>query len=399
LKCIRICPTKALRLRNKKLIFYSDLCIDCGECVNVCPKDVFAPVSDHLEDFKDFKYHIAIPSNILYIQFGVDVHPAVIHHALKNIGFDEVVDVSEVCDEMGYALHHHLKVHPDIRPLISSYCPSIVRFIQVSYPNLLKYIEPLDVPREAVARETKRRYSQKLGLKEEEVGVIYITPCPAKIVSIKQPAEKDRSWIDGAIPINDIYNLILPEIIKIQQKKDAVQMQNNYHYGQAWGVLGHFSQNVGSEKTLSVAGINHVKRVFEDIESSKLHNIDFVEALSCLHGCLNGVFCVKDPYVAFHNSIQLQKKFGRSAGIDKKKVIDNYKKGYYFFENPVLPRTTRSSQNDIGVAIKRMKKKERIFAGLPKTDCSICGSPDCETFAEDCARGEAELIDCIFFSK
>ncbi|MFC2136080.1 (Fe-S)-binding protein [Bacteroidota bacterium] len=27
----------------------------------------------------------------------------------------------------------------------------------------------------------------------------------------------------------------------------------------------------------------------------------------------------------------------------------------------------------------------------------MCGAPTCETFAEDCAWGEADLTDCIFF--
>lgn len=397
LKCVRICPTKAIRVHDKKVILFEDLCIECGECIHACPENVFVPMNNNLGDFKSFKLHIALPSNILYIQFGVDIHPLVIHKALKNIGFDEIADVEKICDEMGYALYYHLKMHPEVRPLISSFCPAIVRFIQVSYPNLVKFIEPLDVPREIVARETKRYYSKKLGLKEEEIGVIYITPCPAKIVSIKEPAEKEHSWIDGAIPINDIYNLILPEVIKIQQKATN-NIKEYFHYARAWGILGHFSQDVGPDRTLSVGGINHVKLILDDIESSKLHNIDFVEALACLHGCIGGVFCVKDPYMARHNSILMQKKYGEPSTLDKKKVIEKYKKGYYLFENPVPPRTTRSSQTNIAESIKRMKKKERIFSKLPKKDCSLCGAPTCETFAEDCARNEADLTDCIFFS-
>jgi iron only hydrogenase large subunit-like protein len=398
LKCVRHCPTEALRVHNDKITFYNDMCIDCGICTRVCPENVFVPVSDTLEDFKSFKYHIVIPSNILYIQFGPDTHPNVIHKALKNVGFDEVVDVAMLCKEVGFALRYHLKSHPQIRPLISSFCPAIVRFIQVSYPNLLAHLEPLDVPREILARESKRHYAKKLGLKIDEVGVIYITPCSAKIVSIKQPAEKERSWIDGAIPIKDIYNLISPEVIKIQQQ--AIPTGEDFQYPKAWGVLGHFSQNVGIERSLSVTGIDHVKQVFDDIENAKLQNLDFVEAMSCLHGCTNGIFCVKDPYVARHNSIQLQKKYGQQVPIDKDYVLNNYRKGFYFYENPVLPRITRTSDaTDITISIKRMRKKERILAKLPKKDCCLCGAPTCETFAEDCARNEAEITDCIFFSK
>ncbi|NIM13059.1 MAG: 4Fe-4S dicluster domain-containing protein [Candidatus Aminicenantes bacterium] len=397
LKCVRHCPTKALRIRDNKITFLQDLCIDCGNCINVCPEDAFVPVSDSLEDFKSFKYHVAMPCVVLYVQFGPDIHPLVINQALKNIGFDEIANVAKVCDEVGFALRHHLELHPEVRPLISSFCPATVRFIQVSYPNLVKYISPLDVPREIVARGLKYHYSKKLGIKIEEIGVTYITPCTAKIVSIKQPAEKERSWIDGAIPINDIYNRITPEIIKIQQEK-TVNIKDNYDFGRAWGIVGHFSQNVGTEKALSVAGIDHVKLVLDDIENEKLHNIDFVEALACLHGCANGVFCVKDPYMARHNSILLQEKFGRPNPIDKQEVLENYNKGYYHSESPVLPRVTRVSPADIATSIKRMNKKERIYAKLPKKDCSLCGAPTCETFADDCARNEADITDCIFFS-
>lgn len=399
LECVRTCPTRALRVRNKKVRFLSDLCIDCGECINVCPEGVFVPISDTMEDLKSFKYHLVIPSNILYAQFGQEVHPILIRQALKNIGFNDVVEVAHMCGEMGIALLHHLETHPDVRPLISSFCPAVVRFVQVAYPTLVKHIAPLNVPREIAAREAKHRYSKKLGLKPEEIGVTYVTPCPAKIVSIKEPAEKTPSSLDGAIPIKDIYNLILPEIIKMQQEGTS-KTPEDLNYGIGWGILGHFSRAVGAERCLSVAGLDHLKQILDDIESTKIRDVDFIEALACIQGCVNGLFCVKNPYVARHNAIQIEAKYGTSIPLlDKEKVLRNYEKGLYFYENPVLPRTTRATETNITESIKRMKKKERIYAKLPKNNCSLCGAPTCETFAEDCARNEADITDCIFFSK
>jgi len=398
LKCLRACPTKAIRVKNNRVTFFNDLCIDCGECINVCPQKVFEPISDSMESFKSKKFSVALPSSILFTQFGPDIHPEIINMALKSIGFNETADVSGICAEMGYALVHHIKVQPEPRPLISSFCPAVVRFIQVSYPNLVKHIQPLDVPREIIARQTKQYYSQKLGLKIDDICVVYISPCTAKNVSIKQPAEKEKSWIDGAISIKEIYNLISPEVIRLHQQ-GVDDREDHSPFGKAWGILGHFSQNVGADRSIAVAGISHVKQILDDIDTNKLKNIDFVEALSCLHGCINGLFCVKDPYVARHNSFRIQKKFGKPIQINYREVIEKYEKGYYFFENPVLPRTTRDSQVDISNSIKRIRMKERILAKLPHKDCSVCGSPDCETFADDCARNEADLTDCIFFSK
>ena len=396
LKCIRFCPTQALRFR-KEITFLNDLCIDCGECIASCPQNVFKPIINTVDDFKSFKYLVAIPSPILYSQFGLNIHPYIVNQALKQIGFNEVADISKTSDELGFALLHHLKTHPDIRPLISSFCPSIVRLIQVKYPNLVKLIEPIDVPREIVAKRTKLIYSKKLKIKPKEIGVFYITPCPAIIVSIKQPAEKKSSWIDGAIPISDIYNLIFPLIQQLLDEKEK-EYQDTFHFGKGWGVLNYISCSIGLENCLTVTGVQNVKMVFDDIVSSKLRDIDFIEALACKQGCVGGAFCVENPYISRHNSILLQKKYGDTKPFDKKEVIQNYDKGYYSLEHPVPPRPTRSFNPDIAISIRKMKQKVRISSKLPQKDCGLCGAPTCDAFAEDCVRGDAELTDCIFFS-
>ncbi|MCK4942629.1 MAG: 4Fe-4S binding protein [Candidatus Aminicenantes bacterium] len=395
MKCLHICPTQAIRVRNGKVIFLNELCIDCGECINICPENAFVPIRDEIEDFSSFKFQIAFPSSMIYTQFGPDIHPKIIHQALKNIGFDEVIHSTDVTHELGFLLLHHLTTQSDIRPLISSYCPAIVRLLQVSYPNLVNHIGPFDVPREIIAKQGKQKYSQQLKLKPEEIGIIYITPCPAKIVSIKQPAEKEHSWIDGAIPIKDIYNLILPEIIKIQEDKKITQ-RKDFCFSKNWGILGNLSQILGPERCLSVAGISHAKKIFDDIESSRLRNVDFIEALACMQGCVGGAFCVENPYIARHNSILMEKKYGTTKSLDKDKILQKNK--YYMLEHPILPRFTWVSEKDIAASIKKMRQKERILVKLPQKDCGICGAPTCETFAEDCARGEADLTDCVFFS-
>ena len=84
-KCVKSCPTEALRFRNNKVIFYDDLCVDCGECINVCPEKVFVPVIDELSDFDKYEYKFVIPSKILYTQFNTDTPPQLIHKTLIKI--------------------------------------------------------------------------------------------------------------------------------------------------------------------------------------------------------------------------------------------------------------------------------------------------------------------------
>ncbi len=397
-KCIKACPTQALRYRKNKLIFFDDLCVDCGECINVCPESVFVPVIDEINDFEKFEYKIAIPARVLYSQFNADIHPLLIHETLKKIGFNEVIDISQNINVISYALSEHMKNKTDGKPVIGSFCPAVLRLIQVNYPNLMELISPFDVARELTAKEAKKRISEEKGIDIDKIGVIYFSPCPSKVVSIKQPAEKETSWIDGAISISDIYKIIHPEILKLKNQWKPKEGEEYFYYGKGWGMLNQILQHVDSEKCLSVIGIDNIKMILDDIEDSKLVNIDYLEAYTCAQGCLGGAFCVENPYISKHNSYILRKKYGIPADINKKEIIEKYHQGYYFMENKLEPRKTRILSSDLGTSIKRMKQKERILSKLPKKDCGLCGAPSCETFAQDCSMGEAELSDCIFFN-
>ena len=170
MKCLHVCPTQAIRIRNGKARFLNQLCIDCGECINVCPEQAWVAIGDEMEDFTRFKYQLAFPSAILFTQFGPGIHPSVFQQAFKNIGFDAVIDAAGVMAELGLALRHHLKSSEGMRPLISSFCPTVVRLIQVNYPNLVNYIEPFDVPREIVAKEAKKQYAETWQVDVSEIG-------------------------------------------------------------------------------------------------------------------------------------------------------------------------------------------------------------------------------------
>ena len=176
MKCIKACPTQAIRLKKNEITYFDDLCVDCGACINVCPENVFIPVIDEISDFDKFEFKIAIPSNVLYTQFGSHVHPEYIHRALKKIGFDAVADISQNIYELSYALSEHIKQKKDNKPIISSFCPAVIRLMQVRYPNLLELISPFDVPREITAKESKLKFSESLGIDVSKIGAIYISP-------------------------------------------------------------------------------------------------------------------------------------------------------------------------------------------------------------------------------
>ena len=396
--CMRHCPAQAIRVRGVKAVISEEVCVDCGTCLSVCPSKAIEPVSDPVGQISRFKYKVVVPSTVLYSQFDSGIHPYIIHMALKKIGFDEVADTGLCCSGLARAYVKYMEKRRPKLPFISSDCPAMLRLLQVKYPDLLELVIPLDVPRELTAREIRRSLPGKLKMNSEDIGIIYISPCPAKIVSIRQPAEKERSWLDGAISVKDIYPLLLPHVNALRDKFDERQVPKNFVFRAGWSNLGGITRAVNMENWLAVAGPDHVMKIFDDIENSRLSNIDFVEAMTCMLGCLGGPFNVENPYVARTNSIKQSQKYTTEVSLDDEEVARRLNEGYFFIERPVLPRPTKYFDTDLETSIKRMKESERVYQKLPQIDCGCCGAPTCKAFADDFALGEAKLTDCVFLT-
>ena len=396
--CMRPCPTQAIRVRNSKAVISEELCVDCGTCISVCPEEAIAPTNTPHFDLSHYKYKVVVPSPVIYSQFDSNIHPYVIHLAFMELGFDEVVDIGVSSSMLGRALVKYISRYKGRLPLISSHCPSALRLIQVKYPDLLDLVVPFDVPREITAREIRKTIPLKLGIKSEDIGIIYIAPCPAKIVSILQPAEKTQSWFDGFISVKEIYSKLYEHVAEIQKDFDENQVPESFIFSSGWATFGSLTQSVKMKKWLAVSGLSHVMKIFDDIENSRLRNIDFVEALTCMLGCIGGPFSVENPYIARTNSIEQQERYEKPIEIDDEEIEQKLEAGYFSLENKLVPRPTKYFDTDIKTSIKKMKEVERIYKKLRQIDCGCCGSPTCLAFAEDYVRGEVGLTDCIFLA-
>jgi iron only hydrogenase large subunit-like protein len=395
MKCMRVCPTQALRVKGGKVRLIEELCIDCGACADVCPSKAIVPLTDPFTRSSDFKYRVAVASPVLYSQFGLDIDPKVIVQGLKDIGFDYVVDVSRACEEISAAIDIFLEEYEGPGPLISSFCPSVVRLVQVRYPGLTELLMPLNAPREIAARQAKESLSEKLGVKMDDLEVLYLTPCPSKIVAIKQPAEKSRSWIDGAISIADIYAPLFNAVSNLADEDVEACISGEFTFGAGWSMLGEMTKLLGSERGIAVSGLSDVTRILDDIESGRLRGIDFVEASACLGGCIGGSLTVDNMYVARSAVLSMMRKHGEGMVVNKDEVVGKYREGYYFIQRKLAPRALPPLDKDISRAIQKKKEKDRIYASLPRIDCGCCGAPTCRAFAEDIVRGRSKIEDCI----
>ncbi len=400
MKCMRVCPTQAIRVRNGTALIVEEKCIDCGECLTECPNGAIIPLTDPVGELSKFKYTVAIPSPALYAQFGRQILPDEILAGLKQLGFDDTVDLALLCGEVSFAIQEHLHEYEGPKPIISNVCPTVVRLIQVKYPSLVDHISPLDIPRELAAREIKKAKAKEHGLKEEEIGAFYITPCPVKMVSIKQPAEKEKSYLDGAISITDIYGPLLSAMDGASKSERSYRkgLESICILGIGWAIVGGICRTLRLKNSLAVSGLTEILEVFDDIERGKMRHIDFLEAYSCWQGCVGGSLTVENRYVSYNKILKLIETLEFEeikACPDIRDVRRRYAKKYFFRSGVLEPRPLKPLDTNLARAIQKRKEKQEIYDSLPKIDCGACGSPTCLTFAEDVVIGKVKRSDCL----
>jgi Fe-S-cluster-containing hydrogenase component 2 len=391
--CMHICPTQAIRVRKGKAHLLQDRCIDCGECVRVCPSNAILPRTGSVGDFSGFKYRIAVPSPVVYSQFGSDVPPAAVLEALRRIGFDNACDAACASESVSIAIEEYLEHGGTPRPLISPFCPAIVRLIQVRYPQLLDHLIPIESPMEIAAREAKRLAMKEKGLKESDIGVIYITPCPAKMVAIKQPPRKKHSFLNGTISIPEIYQTLLHALREVDPSGLREEIRG---LGLGWPILGGQVASLKEEHCLTAAGLNEAIRILEEIENGKLGDIQYIEMMSCPTGCVGGPLTVENAYIARGRVLRMVAKFGGKPCQDREKIRELYQRQFFSLPGKIPSFPLQPLDEDVGRALEKLRQKQQLVEELPGIDCGACGSPTCTTFAEDVVRGEAEKNECVF---
>jgi len=187
-------------------------CIYCGKCVQSCPTGALREKDDVDQAFNllDYDSYYVVAQVAPAVRaaigeefgfpIGTNVEP-LLYSALKELGFDDVVDVNFAADltimEEGTELIHRLKDYLTGKeaklPLLTSCSPGWIRYVERYAPELLGHLSTCKSPQQMNGAIVKNYYAEKLGISKNNIKVVSIMPCIAK----KNEANRPEMEVDG----------------------------------------------------------------------------------------------------------------------------------------------------------------------------------------------------------
>jgi iron-only hydrogenase group A len=228
--CKRACPVDCIdgELKKKHEIDYNR-CTHCGACVSACPVDAIFTGDNSLLFLRD----LATPDKVVITQMAPAVRVAIgeafgfepgenvekkLAAGLRKLGVDYVFDTSwgadltimEEAAELQDRLERHMAGDKNVKlPILTSCCPSWIKFIEQNYADMLEVPSSAKSPMEMFGIVAKEIWAKEKGLSRREVASVAIMPCIAK----KYEASRPEFSVDLDSDVN--YVITTRELIKI----------------------------------------------------------------------------------------------------------------------------------------------------------------------------------------
>ena len=93
MRCMKACPTEAIRITGGKAYIQEHRCIDCGKCHEACPVKAIYINQDDFEMVHQFPHSVALIPAVFLGQFPEEIRVSRIYNALEDQGFRHVFEV------------------------------------------------------------------------------------------------------------------------------------------------------------------------------------------------------------------------------------------------------------------------------------------------------------------
>ena len=317
-------------------------CVNCGQCVTVCPVGAL-----HEKDDTDLVWqYLNDPSKHVVVQpapavraalgeeFGMPMGTSVtgkLAAALRRLGFNKVFDTDFAADltimEEATELVDRV-TNNGVLPMITSCSPGWIKYCEHYYPEFLPNLSSCKSPHEMEGAMVKSYYAEKSNIDPKDIIVVSVMPCTAKKFEAKRPelGHNGLPDVDVVITTRELARMIKQANINFMQLPDeefddllGESSGASVIFGATGGVMeaalrtayevitGKELADVNFTAVRGVEGIKEASVKVGDLDvnvavasstsmAAKLldavkrgeKNYTFIEIMGCPGGCVNG---------------------------------------------------------------------------------------------------------------
>lgn len=295
--CETACKVKAIHAgEDGAAKINHEKCISCGACVYQCP---FGAISDksYILDVIDIikksenntRYNVyAVVAPSIAGQFYY-AKPGQILSALKELGFDTVIEAALGADIVAYAESREVSETDSF--VTSSCCPAFVNYIEKQFPQLKDHVSHNLSPMAAISKCIKDL--------EPDCKIVFIGPCTAKKMEIQR--EEVRPYVDSVITFEELQALFDSRDIDAQSLED-VPLADASPFGRIFARSGGLTEAVAQGlKEHGADDFDYRPVTCDGIDACRIAllkagkgvlNGNFIEGMACEGGCVGGAGCL-----------------------------------------------------------------------------------------------------------
>lgn len=410
-KCIRHCPVDANiaycdEHGKIKVKVQGDLCINCGECIEVCDHDAREFTDDTERFFADLRNGkkitvISAPA----VRTNFENYQKVFGF-LKSRGVDNIYDVSFGADITTWAYLKAIK-EKNLKTVIAQPCPAIVGYVEKYKPNLLKYLSPIHSPMMCTAIYL-RKY------KKVSSGIAFLSPCIAK--------RNEMEKTDGIVSYNVTYEMLENYIksnkidINAYEEKDFdfIDMSLGFLYSRPGGLKENIEAVIDGAWVKQVEGTeiayDYLNNYEERIKNNKPVPL-VVDILNCEQGCnIGSAACIdrkmiddidnkfnkmKSEMIKKNTTGRFTKKFQWiGEKFDKELKLEDFMREYD--QHGAVPAKKIPSDREVDQIFRSMYKNDELACNI---NCTACGCNTCHDMVLDVYNGINIVENCMDYTR
>jgi NADP-reducing hydrogenase subunit HndD len=317
-------------------------CINCGQCINVCPVGALRERDDTdlvWEALHNKDIHVVVQTApavraALGEEFGMPVGTRCTSNmiaSLRRLGFRKVFDTNTAADltimEEVTELVERIKNGGKL-PVITSCSPGWIKYCEHNYPEFLDNLSTCKSPHQMFGALLKSYYAEKTGIDPSKIFVVSVMPCTAKKFESKRPEMTAAGYpdVDVVLTTRELARMIREagiDFTELPERHFDDPMGEATGAGVIFGATGgvmeaalrylvelldgkplekvEFEAVRGIEgikeatveaggmkiKAAVASGTGNAKKLLERIKKGEAE-YHFVEVMACPGGCVNG---------------------------------------------------------------------------------------------------------------